>query len=314
MLPFAGEPSVRKLVIASQVRVGFIGLGIMGLPMAANLLRSGFPVTVWNRSRPGIEAALASGATEAASPRAVARSSDVLITIVTDSPDVEAVLFGPDGAADGFRPGAVFIDMSTISPAVTRDLAGRLAQRGVAMLDAPVSGGEGGARSSTLAIMVGGEREVVERARPLFEALGKTIVHVGPVGAGQTVKLCNQVAGAIHLLAMSECLVLAQKAGVDLAKMLEAVSSGAAASWMLSNLAPRVLDRDFAPGFMIRLQQKDLRLALAAAQELELALPGTALVHQLFHALEADGAQDEGTQALVRTIEAMAGVEVRRGG
>ena len=184
----------------------------------------------------------------------------------------------------------------------------------MALLDAPVSGGEGGAAAGTLSIMVGGDSDVVARAQPLFEAMGKTIVHVGPVGAGQTVKLCNQVAGAIHLLAMSECLVLAQKAGVDPAKMLEAVSSGAAGSWMLSNLAPRVLDRDFAPGFMIKLQQKDLRLALAAAQELGVALPATALVHQLFHALESQGAEEEGTQSLVRILEALAGVEVRRGG
>ena len=295
-------------------RVGFIGLGIMGRPMVANLIQNGIAVSVWNRSRPGIEAALAAGATEAESPEAVARDSDIVVTIVTDSPDVEAVLFGPGGAANGLRPGSLFIDMSTISPAVTRDLAARLAERDVAMLDAPVSGGEGGATAGTLSIMVGGDADSVTRARPLFEAMGKTIVHVGPVGAGQTVKLCNQVAGAIHLLAMSECLVLAQKAGVDPAKMLEAVSSGAAGSWMLSNLAPRVLDRDFAPGFMIKLQQKDLRLALAAAQELGVALPATALVHQLFHALESQGAEDEGTQALVRTLESMAGVQVQRGG
>lgn len=295
-------------------RVGFIGLGIMGRPMVANLIQNGIAVSVWNRSRPGIEAALAAGATEAESPEAVARDSDIVVTIVTDSPDVEAVLFGPDGAANGLRPGSLFIDMSTISPAVTRDLAARLAERDVAMLDAPVSGGEGGATAGTLSIMVGGDAHSVTRARPLFEAMGNTIVHVGPVGAGQTVKLCNQVAGAIHLLAMSECLVLAQKAGVDPAKMLEAVSSGAAGSWMLSNLAPRVLDRDFAPGFMIKLQQKDLRLALAAAQELGVALPATALVHQLFHALESQGAEDEGTQALVRTLESMAGVQVQRGG
>ena len=295
-------------------RIGFIGLGIMGRPMAANLLRAGYQVAVWNRSRPGVDAAVDAGALAAAGPRAVAEASDVLITMVTDSPDVEQVLFGPDPAAEGLGAGDVFIDMSTISPAVTRRLANRLAERGVVVLDAPVSGGEGGAKTGTLAIMVGGEAAVVERCRPILEAMGKTIVHVGPVGAGQSVKLCNQVAGAIHLLAMSECLVLAQKSGVDPAKMLEAVSSGAAGSWMLSNLAPRVLDRDFAPGFTVKLQQKDLRLALAAADALGLPLPGTALAHQLFLSLDAEGAGDEGTQALVRVFESLGSVEVRRGG
>lgn len=295
-------------------RIGFIGLGIMGRPMACNLVRAGFPVTVWNRSRPGMDAVTAAGAVAAADPRAVADVSDILLTMVTDSPDVEAVLLGERGAAEGLRSGAVVIDMSTISPRVTRAIAARLAQRGVAMLDAPVSGGEAGAVAGTLSIMIGGEAAVVERCRPIFAALGRTIVHVGPIGAGQTVKLCNQVAGAIHLLAMSECLVLAQKAGVDPAKMLEAVSAGAAGSWMLSHLAPRVLDRDFAPGFMVHLQQKDLRLALALAEEVGQPLPGTALVQQLLHALEAAGAGNDGTQALVRVFEALGGTEVRRGG
>ena len=295
-------------------RIGFIGLGIMGRPMACNLVRAGFPVTVWNRSRSGMDAVAAAGAVAAADPRAVAEASDVLLTMVTDSPDVEAVLLGERGAGDGLRPGAVVIDMSTISPRVTRAIAARLAQRGVAMLDAPVSGGEAGAVAGTLSIMIGGEAAAVERCRPIFAALGRTIVHVGPIGAGQTVKLCNQVAGAIHLLAMSECLALAQKAGVDPAKMLEAVSAGAAGSWMLSHLAPRVLDRDFAAGFMVRLQQKDLRLALALAEEVGQPLPGTALVQQLLHALEAAGAGNDGTQALVRVFEALGGTEVRRGG
>ncbi len=293
-------------------RIGFVGLGIMGRPMVANLRAAGYAVTVWNRSRPGIEEALRAGATEAAGPAAVADQADVFITMVTDSPDVEAVITGPGGAMEGLRAGAVVVDMSTISPAVTRGLAARLAERGVAMLDAPVSGGDAGAIAGTLSIMVGGEAEVVARVRPIFEVLGGTITHVGPVGAGQTVKLCNQVAIAGTLEGVCEALTLAQKSGVDPARMLEAISAGAAGSWQMSNLGPRIIDRDFAPGFMVRLLQKDLRLALAAAQAVEQPLPVTALVHQLFHHLQAAGAGADGTQALARVLETLGGTEVRR--
>ena len=293
-------------------RIGFVGLGIMGCPMVANLRAAGYAVTVWNRSRPGVEEALAVGATEAGNPAAVAAEADVFITMVTDSPDVESVLAGREGAMEGLSSGAVAVDMSTISPAVTRDLAARLAERGVAMLDAPVSGGDAGAIAGTLSIMVGGEAETVERVRPIFEVLGSTITHVGPVGAGQTVKLCNQVAIAGTLDGVCEALTLAQKSGVDPARMLEAISAGAAGSWQMSNLGPRIIDRDFTPGFMVRLLQKDLRLALAAGLEVEQPLPVTALVHQLFHHLLAAGAGGDGTQALARVLETLGGTEVRR--
>lgn len=293
--------------------IGFVGLGIMGRPMVKNLLAAGYPVNVWNRSRPGVEECVDAGAAEAASPAAVAAGTGVFISMVTDSPDVESVLTGPGGAIEGLRAGSLVIDMSTISPAVTRAIAARLAESGVAMLDAPVSGGDAGAIAGTLSIMVGGAAEDVERARPIFEALGKTITHVGPIGAGQSVKLCNQVAIAGALEGVCEALTLAQKSGVDPARLLDAISAGAAGSWQLSNLGPRIIDRDFDPCFKVRLLQKDLRLALAAAQDVEQPLPVTALVHQFFHQLEASGAGGDGTQALARVLESMGQTEVRRG-
>ena len=217
---------------------------------------------------------------------------------------------GPDGdperaAIGGLASGSVVVDMSTISPAVTRSIAEQLRARGVQMLDAPVSGGDTGAKAGTLSIMVGGEAEVLERCRPILEAMGQTITHCGPNGAGQTVKLCNQVAIAGALLGVCEALALAQKSDVDAQRMLAAISAGAAGSWQLSNLGPRIAGRDFAPGFMIRLMQKDLRLALEAADDVLQPLPNTSLVHQLYYQLQAQGAGDDGTQALARVVEAL---------
>ncbi len=292
-------------------RIGFIGLGIMGKPMARNLLKAGYPLTVWNRSQPAIEELVGDGASPGSSPEDVAHQSDVIITIVTDSPDVEKVALGPNGIIEGGQPGLVHIDMSTISPAVTRRIASRLAEKGVEMLDAPVSGGDTGAQAGTLSIMVGGKEETFQRCRPIFEVLGRTIVHCGPNGAGQTVKLCNQIVVALNNLAMCEALVFATKAGVDTRRMLEAVGAGAASSWALLNLAPRVLARDFRPGFKVAHQQKDLRLALETAEQQAVPLPGTSLVHQLFAAIEAEGLGAEGTQALVKALEKLASVEVR---
>ena len=295
----------------NEERVGFIGLGIMGRPMVANLIGSGIVPTVWNRSQAGVDACTELGAVAAESPRAVAEASDVLVTIVTDSSDVQEVLVdGPDGdteraAIGGLASGSVVVDMSTISPAVTRSIAEQLSARGVAMLDAPVSGGDTGAKAGTLSIMVGGEAEVLERCRPILEAMGRTITHCGPSGAGQTVKLCNQVAIAGALLGVCEALALTQKSGVDPERMLAAISAGAAGSWQLSNLGPRIAGRDFAPGFMIRLMQKDLRLALDAADEVLQPLPNTSLVHQLYYQLQAQGAGGDGTQALARVVEAL---------
>jgi 3-hydroxyisobutyrate dehydrogenase len=288
-------------------RVGFVGLGIMGKPMAANLLKAGFKVTVWNRSASRTEPLVAAGARVGGSPAEVAAASDVTVSCVTDSPDVEAVALGEAGIIAGARAGSIFIDCSTISPDVARSVAARLKERQVEMLDAPVSGGDVGAKAGTLAIMVGGETAAFERALPVLQAMGKTIVHVGPSGAGQVVKLCNQIAGGLNLLAMSEAIALARRAGVAPEKMLEVVSAGAAGSWMLSNLAPRAVRGDFEPGFMVELMQKDLRLVLEAGASTNTPLPGTALVTQLFRMLEAQGRGREGTQALVDAVARLSG-------
>lgn len=296
--------------MAERPRIGFIGLGIMGRPMAKNLLKAGYTVTAWNRSRPGLEEVVRAGAIEAGSAKEVAAQSDVIITMVTDSPDVEQVVLGPSGISEGARPGAIVIDMSTISPEVTRHITERLKERNIHMLDAPVSGGDQGAIAGTLSIMVGGKRDVFERCRPIFEALGSKIVYCGDHGMGQTVKLCNQIAVPLTNLAVCETLVFAARMGVDPAVMLEALGGGAASSWQLLNLGPKMIARDFAPGFMVRLQQKDLRLVLEAARTAHLPLPGVALVHQLFAAVEAEGCGNEGTQALIKALEKLAGVEV----
>ena len=294
--------------------VGFIGLGIMGAPMVQNLLGAGFDVTVWNRTTSRTDAAAQAGATAADSPAAVAAASDVTISCVTASADVEGVLVGgdglPPGAIVGVQAGSVVIDMSTISPAVTRDIAALLAEKDVQLLDAPISGGEQGAIDGTLSIMVGGDADALERVRPILDAMGGKITHCGPSGSGQTVKLCNQIAVSVNNFAMAEALVFCQASGVDPSTMLEAISAGAAGSWQISNLGQRIVDRDFAPGFKVGLQQKDLRLALEAADELHLPLAGTSMVHQLFVAVERESGPDVGTQALVNALEALAGVTV----
>jgi 3-hydroxyisobutyrate dehydrogenase len=294
--------------------VGFIGLGIMGAPMVRNLLSAGFEVTVWNRTRARSDQAAEHGASIAESPSDVAARSDVTITCVTATDDVAAMLIGGDDAPapviDGVRSGSVVIDMSTISPAATRDFAAQLAERGVQLLDAPISGGEQGAINGTLSIMLGGDAGALERVRPILEAMGARITHCGPSGAGQTVKLCNQIAVCINNLAMAEALLFCEASGVDPSTMLEAISAGAAGSWQISNLGSKVVDRDFAPGFKVGLQQKDLRLALEAADQLRLPLTGTSMVHQLFAAVERASGPDVGTQALVNALEAMTGIEV----
>jgi 3-hydroxyisobutyrate dehydrogenase-like beta-hydroxyacid dehydrogenase len=306
------DPSTKRAT--ERETVGFIGLGIMGLPMAKNLLAAGFSVVAFNRSAAKVDLLVEAGAERGGSPGDVAARSTVIITCVTASADVEAVILGTEdlpGVLDGVQTGSVVVDMSTISPAVTRDLAAQLADRGVAMIDAPISGGEQGAIGGTLSIMCGGDAEALERVRPVLEAMGRKITHCGPSGAGQAVKLCNQIAVVLNNLALAEALVFCQRSGVDPAVMLEAISSGAAGSWQISNLGPKIIARDFAPGFKIGLQQKDLRLALEAADELDLPLAGTSFVHQLFRAVEHQVGPDAGTQALVQALEAMTGVEVR---
>lgn len=290
------------------MRIGFIGLGTMGRPMAANLLRAGFPVTVYNRTPSKGRPLLEMGATWASTPAELAEKSDVVITILSDTPDVEAVLFGPAGVWEGIRPGGILIEMSTISPEASIAFARRFAQRACEMLDAPVSGGERGAREGTLAIMVGGSPEAFERCLPIFRALGKTIVYTGPSGSGQKTKLVNQLICALNIVAVVEGLHLAERLGLNLTTTLEVISQGAAASWMFSNLAPKILQGDFAPGFKIALQQKDLRLvreaicgtlpegSSARAEEL---FPGAELAFDLFREAVAAGLGEQGTQALI---------------
>ncbi|RLG05538.1 MAG: hypothetical protein DRN65_06825 [Thaumarchaeota archaeon] len=279
----------------------------MGRPMALNLLKAGYPMVVWNRTRSKMKPLLEAGAEGADSPREVAEKSDVVITMVTDSPDVEEVILGPNGVIHGAHPGLIVIDMSTISPTVTRRIAQKLAEKGVKMLDAPVSGGDIGAKKGTLSIMVGGPKETFEECLPIFKVLGKKITYMGPSGMGQTTKLCNQVICALNIQAVCEGLMLGAAAGLDLKKLLEVVTAGAAGSWMLSNLGPKMIERDFRPGFKISHQQKDLRLVLSFASELKLPLPGTALVQQMFRSVEAEGLGDKGTQAAIVAMEKIAG-------
>jgi len=291
-------------------RVGFIGLGIMGRGMARNILKAGFPLRVWNRTASRMDELAAEGAGPASSPGDLAFHSDIIITCVSDTADVEQVLLGEGGVIHGARPGSLVIDMSTISPRATQRIAAHLAERHIHMLDAPVSGGSEGAARGTLSIMVGGDVTQFERALPVFQAMGTTITHLGPVGAGQTTKLVNQILVVGHALAMSEALLFAQAGGVDLRKALEAVSGGAAGSWMLSNRGPQILARDWRPGFTIDLQQKDLRLVLQEADRLGVPLPGTALIHQLYRTLQARGLGHEGNHALIKALENLAGIEV----
>ncbi len=295
-----------------SLSLGFIGLGIMGRPMARHLLAAGYRVTVWNRSRPGIDALVAASAVAADGPAQVAEVSDIVITMVGDSNDVEQVVLGEQGVLAGAHRGLILIDMSTISPEVTRKIAAACAAKGVDMLDAPVSGGERGAVEGTLSIMVGGKREVVERCMPILRLLGNSIEHVGDHGMGQTVKLCNQVICGLNILAVAEGLTLAAKAGAEPAQVVRIVSKGAAGSWMVSNLVPKMVEGDYAPGFMIKLQMKDLRLALEAAANMEVPLPGTAIAQQMFQTAAADGAAEEGTQALVKALEKLANTRVAR--
>lgn len=293
--------------------VGFVGTGIMGAPMARNALKAGFTVTVTNRTLSRAEALAKDGATVVKTPREVAERSDIVVTMVPNTPQVEEAVFGPDGVAAGGREGLLLIDMSTISPSATREFAERAAKNGPPFrtLDAPVSGGEPGAIEARLSIMIGGDAAEVKRAMPLFEALGKTIVHIGDHGAGQACKLANQIAVALNNLGVSEALVFAASQGIDLEKTRQVIAGGAGSSWAMQNYAPKMLAGDFRPGFMIDLQQKDLRLVLDNAFVDHISLPGAALVHELYNALQRDGGGREGNLALIKVIERLSGIEAR---
>lgn len=291
------------------MKLAYIGLGTMGAPMAANLLKAGFPLTVHNRTRDKELPLAAQGARRADSPQAAAAEAEVVMVNVSDSADVEAVVLGEEGAAHGMRPGSVLIDFSTISPAATRRLAATLAARGIAMLDAPVSGGSEGAKQGTLSIMVGGERAAFERVQPVLAAVGQTITYVGESGAGQLTKAINQVIIAGTYAAVAEGLALGLAAGIDMTAALRAISGGAAGSWVLSHRARNMLEGRYPLGFRTRLHRKDLGIALEAARELGVPLPIAALVEQLEVSLIKRGYGDEDVSNIARIIREQAGLD-----
>ncbi len=291
-------------------QIGFIGLGIMGRGMSLNLLKAGFGVRVWNRTRSRMDELVAAGAIAADSPADLAAHTDIMITCVSDTADVEAVVLGDEGIIYGAKAGALLIDHSTISPQTTKEIAAQLAENGVHMLDAPISGGSEGAANGTLSIMVGGDAEQFERAMPAFQAMGRTITHVGDSGAGQMVKLVNQILVVTTMLGVSEALLFAQAGGVDLEKALTAVSGGAASSWSLLNRAPQIIKRDWRPGFTVDLQQKDVRLVLEAADQLGVPMLGTGQVFQLYRTLQQQGLGGEGNHALAKALEHLAGFKI----
>ena len=293
-----------------MTQIGFIGLGIMGRGMTHNLLKAGQKVMVWNRTASRMDEFAAAGAQTASSPAELAAQCDVILVCVSDTPDVEQVLFGENGVSAGVKRGALVVDHSTISPQKTVEMAKRLNAQGVAYLDAPVSGGSEGAKNGTLSIMVGGEPADFERAMPILQAYGKTITHVGAQGAGQMAKLVNQILVVVNQLAASEALLFAQAGGLDLAKTIDAVKGGAAGSWMLANRGPQMIVRDFRPGFTIDLQQKDLRLVLEAADEMGIPLIATGMVFQMYRTLQAQGLGGDGNHGLVKALEKMMNVEL----
>jgi len=290
--------------------IGLIGLGIMGRPMARNLLKAGYPLIVHDVTRAAVDDLVAEGATAGTSPRQVAEAVDVLITMLPDSPQVREVYLGPDGAFEALRPGWLAIDMSSIAPSTARELAERAAAAGADMLDAPVSGGDKGAIAGSLSIMVGGTDAAFARAAPIFEALGKTIVHMGPAGAGQVTKVCNQVVVAVVIEAVSEALVLGAKAGVDPARIADVLQGGLAATKVLELRRSNMLGGTFGPGFRVRLHLKDLKNALDLAREIDVALPAAAGVDQLMRAMAAAGRADYDHSGLITMLEDLASFRV----
>ena len=295
------------IAIFVSMKLAWIGLGTMGAPMAQRLLDAGFDVTVHNRTRAREEDV--TGATRAATPKEAADGCDVVFTMVSDTPDLEAVVTGENGALHSLKAGAVLIDMSTVSPSVTKDLAGKLAEKGVQMLDAPVSGGSEGAQKGTLAVMVGGEAAVLEQVRPILERLAKSVTHVGPPGSGQLVKAINQVVIAGTYAAVAEGMTLGLKAGLDMEAVVKAISGGAAASWVLENRSGNMIRGEYPLGFRTRLHHKDLGIALAAAGELGVTMPVADLVAGLEAKLIKQGYGDEDVSNVARAVRASAGLE-----
>ncbi len=286
--------------------IGFIGTGIMGKPMARNLLKAGYTLTVYNRTKAKAQDLLLQGATWAATAAEAAAGSDIVITCVTDTPDVEAVLLGPGGVIEKARRGLICVDMSTISPAATIEMGRILAAKGVTLIDAPISGGQIGAIEGKLSIMMGGPKEAVEQVRPIMEAMGRTVTHCGPLGSGQMTKLANQVMVIHTIMSIAEGLAFAEKAGLDLETTLQVTSAGAASSHSLKALGPKIIAGDMKPAFMVDLQQKDLRLVLEYAEKINQPLPGVALAKQLLAVLQAKDRGRDGTHALIDVIRSLA--------
>jgi len=290
-------------VEASSTVIGFIGSGVMGRSMAANLMKSGYTVLVYSRTRSKAEPLIASGAVWKESPALVAQGADLIITIVGYPADVEEVYFGDDGIIATAKAGSYLIDMTTSSPELAQRIAAAAAQKGLHALDAPVSGGDIGAREARLSIMVGGEREAFEQVLPVFNAMGKNIVYQGPAGSGQHTKMCNQIAIAAGMLGVCEAIAYARKSGLDPTTVLSSIESGAAGSWSLSNLGPRIIAGNFAPGFYVKHFIKDMTIASTSADSLELETPGLDLAKRMYEKLAADGGEDFGTQALFKLYE-----------
>ncbi|MCJ7569398.1 MAG: NAD(P)-dependent oxidoreductase [Anaerolineales bacterium] len=291
-------------------RVGYIGLGLMGKPIARNLMKAGFPLIVHNRSQAAVEELVKEGAERADSPRAIAAVSDVVFTNLPDTPDVEQVVFGENGIIEGCHPGTIYIDNSTIKPETARKIAAALAERGAHALDAPVSGGDIGAKAGTLAIMVGGSEDAFEEARPIFEAMGKTITYVGESGAGQVAKACNQIMVAAQMVAMGELLLLAVKTGVNPERVVEAIKGGAAQCWTLDNKPPRLFEGNRSPGFKAYMQHKDLGIVLDTARSYGMPLPATAVNQQLYEAMLQLGMRDLDNSAVIGALEAISGIQL----
>ncbi len=292
-----------------KTRVGWIGTGVMGQSMCRHVMARGFAATVYNRTKAKAQGLVDAGAAYADSPKAVAERSDVVFAIVGFPKDVREVFLGPEGALAGAKPGAVLVDMTTSEPSLARAIEAAAKAKGVHSLDAPVSGGDVGAKNATLSIMVGGDAAVLEAVRPLFECMGKTVVHQGPAGAGQHTKMVNQILIASGMVGVCEALLYGCKAGLDLKTVLQSVGGGAAGSWSLSNLAPRILDRNFEPGFFVEHFIKDMGIALDEARRMHLALPGLALANQLYQAVQAQGYGRKGTHALMLALEQLSAVK-----
>lgn len=294
------------------MKIGFIGLGIMGKPMSKNLLKAGYQLVVCDVVKAAVDEVVAAGATAAATPKAVAEQADIIVTMLPNSPHVNQVVLGENGVIEGAKPGAVVVDMSSIAPLVARKIAAKLAEKGVELLDAPVSGGEPKAIDGTLSVMAGGKKEVFDRCYPVMKAMAGSVVLTGDVGAGNVTKLANQIIVALNIAAMSEALVLATKAGVEPELVYQAIRGGLAGSTVLDAKAPLVMDRKFNPGFRINLHIKDLGNVLETSHEVGVPLPLTAAVMEMMQALKVDGMGDLDHGSLVRYYEKLAGVEVRR--